>query len=288
MRIRRALLFMPGDSERKIHKAAALGIDSIVMDLEDGVAWSQKQAARAATAQALQALDFGGSERAVRLNPAPSDLAEADLQATIAARPDAYVLPKVETPAHLLWLAAQLDHFEARFGWPSQGIRILALIETARGVVNVHEIAQASPRLDALLFGAEDLIGDIGGVRTPSNREVLYARSKVAIVAAAFGLQAIDQIFVDLHDQARLQAECQEALELGYRGKMAIHPTQAALIQAAFSPTPAQMAAAAQLVAAYEAHQACGAGVFTLDGKVVEAPMVKAAQQLLSRVDSNQ
>jgi len=285
MRSRRALLFMPGDSEHKIQKAAGLAVDSIVMDLEDGVAWSQKGAARAMVLQALQTLDFGGSERVVRLNPVASGLAEVDLQTTIAGRPDAYVLPKVEAPADLIWLEDRLGQFEARCGWPPGGIRMLALIETARGVVNVREIAQAGRRLDALLFGAEDLIGDIGGVRTQSNWEVQYARSKVAITAAAFGLQPIDQIFVDLKDEDGLTAECLQALALGYRGKMAIHPTQAALIQAAFSPTPAQVAAARRLIAAYEAHQSRGTGVFALDGKVVEAPMLKAAQQLLARAD---
>ncbi len=274
---------MPGDSVRKIAKATTLDADSIVMDLEDGVAFSQKEAARAVVLASLQTLDFGPRERVVRLNPVGSGLEQADLDATVAGRPDAYLLPKVQAPEHLVWLDQALGAAEARHGWEAGTIHLLALIETARGVVNVAAIARASPRLQALLFGAEDLAADLGAVRTRSNREVLYARSAVVTAAAAFGLQAIDMIFTDLADEAGLEAECRQAVELGYQGKMAIHPRQAAVIQAVFTPSAEQVAAAERLIAAYRDHKDAGAGVFVLDGRMVDAPMLAAAEKVLAR-----
>lgn len=282
-RPRRSLLFLPGDSERKIAKAAVLGADCVVMDLEDGVAPSAKATARACVLAALQTVDFGGSERIVRLNPVGSGLEEDDLAGTLTGQPDAFMLPKVDSPASIHWLDRHLSAAETAHGWEAGSIQVLALIETALGIMNLREIAQASPRLDALLFGAEDLAGDMGAVRTPAGWEVFFARSTVAIAAAAYGLQAIDMVFVTLDDLEGLAAECQQAVELGYQGKMAIHPRQVPVIQAAFSPTTDQLAAAQRLLAAYHAHQDAGTGVFALDGKMVDAPMLRAAERILAR-----
>lgn len=283
MHPRRALLFMPGDSERKIRKAAAVDVDCVVMDLEDGVAWSQKEAARETIVEALQTIDFGDNEKVVRINPVGSRLEEADLKATVIGRPDAYVLPKVETPGDLIWLDKMLDTLEHRHDFEANSIRILALIETALGIMNLREIAQASQRIDALMFGAEDLIEDIGGIRTKAGWEVFYSRSKLVTAAAAFGLQAIDMVFLDLKDTDNLQVECQQAMEMGYRGKMAVHPDQIPVIQAAFSPTPDQISEAQRLIEAYESYQSGGSGVFTIDGVMVDAPMLRAAEQVLAR-----
>ncbi|MBX7234398.1 MAG: CoA ester lyase [Caldilineales bacterium] len=282
-RPRRALLFLPGDSERKIAKAAALGADGVVMDLEDGVAAGAKEAARAGILAALRTVDFGRSERVVRLNPASSGLEEADLSATLPGRPDAFMLPKVGSPTAIAWLDQRLTAAEAENGWQPGDIRILAIIETALGIMNLREIAQASPRLDALLFGAEDLAGDMGALRTPAGAEIAVARSLVAMAASAYGLQAIDMVFVSLDDLDGLAAECQRAVELGYQGKMAIHPRQVPVIQAAFTPSANQIAAAQRLVDAYHRHQAEGTGVFALDGNMVDTPMLRAAERVLAR-----
>ena len=197
--------------------------------------------------------------------------------------PDAYILPKVETPAQLIWLDKALATLERRHDFEADSLRILALVETALGIMNLREIAQASRRVDALLFGAEDLMGDIGGVRTQAGSEVHYARSKVVTAAAAFELQAIDMVYMNFSDSKGLKTECQQAVELGYRGKMAIHSHQVSVIQAAFSSTPKQIAAAKQLIEAYESYQASGSGIFTLDGAMVDASMLRAAEQVIAR-----
>ncbi len=283
MHPRRALLFIPGDSEQNIQKATSLDVDGVILDLEDGVAWNQKEGARATVEQTLLDLDFGRSERVVRINAIGSGMEEADLQKTIAARPDAYTLPKVETPAQLIWLDDKLSRYEAKYEWQHGSIRVIAIVETALGIMNLREIAQAGTRLDALMFGAKDLIGDIGGIRTRAGQEVFYARSKVVTTAAAFNLQAIDMVFVDLNDVEGLEVECRQAVELGYQGKMAIHPNQIPIIQKIFTPTADQIADARRLIEAYNDYQSRGSGVFTLDGKMVDAPMLKAAEHVLAK-----
>ncbi len=283
MRIRRALLFMPGDDRRKIEKGAALGVDSIIMDLEDGVALNRKPEARATTAAALREVDFGRAEKLVRVNPFSIHLWKEDMGETVAARPDGYVLPKVESAHEIRMVDSYLAAAETRYGWPVGSIRLLAIIETARGVANLRDIAESASRLDALIFGAEDLAGDIGATRTPEGWEVFYARSAVVIHARAAGLQAVDSPFVDLNDLAGLSAETRRALMMGYTGKLAIHPRQVETIQAVFTPDAEQIARAKRLLEAHAAHQAAGKGVFELDGKMVDMPMVRAAENVLAR-----
>lgn len=282
-RIRRALLFIPGDSQRKIEKGAALGPDSVILDLEDGVAFSQKQAARETIAHALRALDFGRCERLVRINPVGSGLEGDDLLAVLSARPDGIVLPKIENPDQLRVVSGQIANAERRMGLPEGAIRLLAIIETARGIVNLREIAAADPRLDALIFGAEDFVGSIGATRTREGWEVFYARSAVITYAAAFDLAAIDTIHAVPDDLDGLRAESERALQMGYSGKLAIHPRQVEPITAVFTPTDDAISAAQRLVDAYHAHQASGVGVFVLDGKMVDAPMLRAAENVLAR-----
>jgi citrate lyase beta subunit len=281
-RLRRALLFMPGDDARKIARGAASGADSVIMDLEDGVAAARKGAARSAVLDALHALDFGRTERLVRLNGAASGLLADDLAATVDGRPDGYVLPKVER-ADVRCVSALLAEAEEAHGWPAGGIRLLALIETARGVMELREIAQSDPRLDALIFGAEDLAGDIGATRSREGGEVFYARSAVVIAAAAYGLQPIDTVYPDLHDADGLVEETRRAAALGYVGKLAIHPRQIGIISEALRPPAEQVAQARRLVEAYAAHQREGRGAFALDGRMVDAPMLRAAERVLAR-----
>ncbi|MFN8471551.1 MAG: CoA ester lyase [Anaerolineae bacterium] len=282
-RPRRVLLFMPGDDLRKITKGASSGVDSVILDLEDAVAVGRKEAARDVVAHALTTIDFGRSERLVRINGLTTGLAEADLTSTVGARPDGYMIPKVEAAAQVQQVAALLDHAEETHGWPHGSARLLAIVETARGVMRLDEIAAASPRLDALCFGAEDLAGDIGARRTPEGAEVFYARSAVVIAAAAYGLQAIDTPYVELHNIDGLTADAQRAAGMGFTGKLAIHPRHIEPILAAFTPSEEEVAAAQRLVDAYAAYQAAGAGAFALDGKMVDTPILRAAQRVLTR-----
>ncbi|HEV8377108.1 MAG TPA: CoA ester lyase [Candidatus Polarisedimenticolia bacterium] len=274
MRARRSLLFVPGDDARKTAKAAASGADCVILDLEDGVAAAKKQAARETVATSLATVDFGRSERLVRLNPVSSELHAGDVEATFPARPDGYVIPKVESAVQIREIASRTS---------SQPLPLLALIESARGVAELKEISASDPRLAALLFGAEDLAGDLGAVRTPEGAEGVWARGAVVIMAAAHALQAIDTVFIDLNDEEGLRRESWEACRMGYAGKMAIHPKQIGVIHEAFTPNDAEIERAQHLVEEHARQQALGKGAFSLDGKMVDWPMVRAAQRLLVR-----
>jgi citrate lyase beta subunit len=285
MKIRRALLFMPGDDRHKIEKGAALNMDAIIMDLEDGVALNNKSAARATVAAALREVDFGRSEKLIRINPASTEFYIDDIEATIHAHPDGYVVPKVEYARQVQEISARIHAAEHKHGWQEGSIALLAIIETAMGVVNTREIASSDPRLSALIFGAEDLASSIGATRTPDGWEVFYARSKVVMHAKAFGMQALDTPFVSLAeaDHNNLIAETEQALYMGYDGKLAIHPKQVEIIQRVFTPTAEQIAQAKRLIEAHAAHQHDGTGVFAFEGRMVDMPMVRAAQRVLAR-----
>ena len=293
MRARRALLYMPGDELHKIRKAATLGVDCACMDMEDGVAVNRKAEARQCIVQALQTLDFGRSERLVRINAISSGLEVDDLDALFGEQapralppPDGIVVPKVESPEQVHWINDRLSQAEQRFGWAAESLALIIQIETARGLVYVREVLSAkltAPRLQAVIFGAEDLASDIGMTRTRPGAEVAYARGAIVAHAAAFDLQAIDMVYVDFHDRPGLETEARQGAEMGYAGKQIIHPAQVEPVQAAFTPAPEAVAHARRVVEAFEAYQREGRGAFALDGKMVDLSVVKAAQRVLER-----
>lgn len=282
-RVRRALLFMPGDDLRKIEKGASAEADSIIMDLEDGVAFSRKAEARQTISHALSRLDFGTREKLVRTNPASSELVKADIYETIDAHPHGYMLPKVESAADVQRVSAWLDEAETKNGWPAGSLCLLGIIESALGVVNLREIATASPRLQALCFGAEDLAGSLGAVRSVNGEEVTYAKQAVVLYAKAFNLAALDTPYTAIHDLDGLAKDAGWARNLGYDGKLAIHPKHLPIIIEAFTPSAEEIAHAQALITAFEAHQRNGVGVFTHAGKMIEMPMIRAAQDVLAR-----
>ena len=279
----RSLLFMPADSPRKIAKGAELPADAIIADLEDAVASSRKQKARSLLVGSFRALPQNGPLRSIRINPVPSPFWPDDLLQTFAASPQLYVIPKVESAADLQRVDERLTPLESNAGMPVGSVRLLPIVESAAGVVNLPEIARADPRTVALAFGAEDFAGDIGAQRTREGWEVFYARSAVVTVAAAFGLQAVDTVYTDLADDSGLAEECETVQKMGFRGKLAIHPHQVETINRAFTPDLSEVAAARRLIAVFEAHQRAGRGVCVLDGKMVDMPIYRAAQDLLAR-----
>ncbi len=285
MRVRRSLLFMPGDSRKKIEKGTTVGVDSIIMDLEDAVAFTHKQAARESVARALREVDFGRAEKLVRTNMIiPNWLYAEDIAQTVDALPDGYVLPKVEDARQVQHVSELLTTAEERNGWQRNSIKILAIIETAKGIVNLPHIASSDARLETLIFGAEDLAGDMGAKRTPEGWEVFYARSAVVLHAKAFGLQAIDTVFIDLTaPEEQIIAETRFALEMGYTGKLAIHPKQVAPMQSVFTPTLNEVHAAQRLIDAHDMHQSAGKGVFEYEGKMIDMPMIRAALGVIAR-----
>ncbi len=283
MHSRRALLYMPGDDRRKIEKATTLGVDCICMDLEDGTALSKKTEARVVIAQAMKELDFGAAERCIRINSIGSGFEQDDLPAALAAAPDTIVVPKVETAEQVQWVSGQIESYELSHGLPIGQIRLLIGLETARGVLNLKEIASADKRLEAIIFGAEDFAASIGATRTKDAVEVLYARSAVVTACAANDLQAIDMVYIDFRDTAGLVAESEQGAKMGFSGKQIIHPNQVGPVQAAYTPSDEALAYAKRVVEPFEASQQEGKGAYALDGKMIDMPLLKNAQKVLAR-----
>lgn len=282
MHARRALLYMPGDDMRKIQKATTLGVDCICMDMEDGVALNRKAEARQTIAQALQSLNFGAAERLARINAIGSGFESDDLAVVLPARPDGIVIPKVEYAEQIQWVSQMIAGYEELYGWSKESICLLAVVESARGVVNLPQIASADPRLQAIIFGAEDFAGDIGATRTREGWEVFYARSAVVTYAAAYDLQAIDMVYIDFQDIEGLRREAEQGARMAFSGKQIIHPNQVAPVQEAFTPSDEAIAYALRVQQAFEEHQKAGKGAFALDGKMIDAPIMKSAQRVLA------
>jgi len=283
MRARRALLYVPGNDAGKIAKAAALGVDAVILDLEDGVALNRKDEARATILEALKNTDFGPAERLVRINPFYTQRAERDLEAVLPGRPEAVVLPKANSADLLRETDRLLNAAEERLGLTPGSIGIVALIESGLAFVNLSSICAASPRLQGLILGAEDLAADTGITRTDEAGELLYARSALVMHAAAFGLQAIDMVQTNFKNEELLRQECLTGARLGFTGKQIIHPAQVAVTQSAFTPSAEEVERAQLIMEKAQIAQAQGMGAYSLDGEMVDLPVVKRAETILAR-----
>ena len=272
---RRSVLFAPGDSPEIMRKAAASSADVVVFDLEDAVAPGDKAEARRAVADVLADLGDGSDiEHCVRVNPVGSGAARDVAAAFAHAAPDSVMLPKAEGSDDVLRLRELLRGVDA-------ARPVLALVESAAGVLNADEIAAAAAT-DALLFGAEDLTADIGATRTDAGTEVLYARQRAVTAASAAGVDAIDTVYTDFGDTEGLRAATETAAQFGYDGKMAIHPDQVAVINEAFTPDESDIEWAERVVAA---DKETDAGVFEVDGEMIDAPLVTRAERILQRAE---
>ena len=295
-RPRRSLLSVPGSDPRKIEKALTLeknhqqAADAVVLDLEDGVAMDKKIEARQLVTEALQNGDFGKAEVCVRINALETGKLALDDMMAILPQPalQTIVVPKMEHAADVHFVR-RLVHMTTN---GSRDIRILGAIESARGLLNLEEIAQAGTQrsmpscayLDALIFASEDYCADLELIRTVPAKEMLYARSRLVTVAKAYGLQAIDMVHIDFRNMEDLERECQEGREMGFTGKQAIHPAQLETIHRSFVPTPKDLEFARRCVQEYEtATTTRGKGACIVDGTVVDAPVYKWAIKLLKR-----
>src|SRR5438128_5535826 len=236
-------------------KALTLPADGLILDLEDAVAPDRKAATRGVVSEWLDRKDFGGGERWVRMNPIATGLGQADLEETIAARPDGYVVPKPGSAADIREVAHILDRIEQQHGIPNGTTRLtLIATETPEGLLNIREIATATPRTVAISWGVEDLGAamGLGRVRDAEGRYLdipRYARVMCSVVAAAAGVEAIDTVFTDIADLDGLRRECAEGVAMGFTGKISIHPNQIPVINDAFTPPKEPVDEARQRVA---------------------------------------
>ncbi len=287
----RSLLFVPGDSPKKLQKGLESGADALILDLEDSVALDAKPAARELTRDFLK--QIGPRTRRprliVRVNALTTGLTEADLDAIMPGAPDAVMLPKAEGGPDLTHLAAQIAVREAECDLPDGATRIIAIAtETGKGIFALGSYAGASHRLSGLTWGAEDLSADLGA-ETNRLEDGSYAdpyriaRSLILFAAASAQVDAIDTVFTAFRDEAALRAECLAARRDGFTGKMAIHPAQVAPINQVFSPSPEALARAEAIIALFDANP--NLGVVGLDGEMLDKPHLMRARRLKARAD---
>lgn len=274
------MLITPGDRPERLARAVTLAADSVVFDLEDGVGASQKSIARACIAEALQGLDFSGRERVVRTNAASTPDFAADLAALPLDRLDAIFLPKAENPSDVTKLAAWLDASEPGAA-RARPIDIVVSIETPRGLLRALAIADASPRISALFFGSGDYSVATGSAVT--ERSLAVPRALIVAAASAAGLQAIDAAyFTSVKDADATRADALLAKELGFCGKLLFHPNQIGVCNEVFSPSPAEIARALKIVAAWDAARKAGHGTAVADGQFIAVDIAAMAERTLS------
>ena len=287
-RLRRSLHFVPGGNHRMFAKALDTNADTLILDLEDAVTPARKDEARGVVARWLADTDFGAKERTVRMNPLDTPWGHADLEATMATPPDAYVVPKPDTLEDLDAIDAELSRLERLHGHPDRSVGlILIAAETPLGALNVPTLPRC-PRVVAMSWGAEDLAATLG---TPDNRDEagnylpVYQHCRVVTLlsAVAGGVQPIDAVYVDFRDIDGLRVACEDGARLGFTGKISIHPNQIDVINTAFTPAPEQVAEARALIEAFEEAQAQGRMAFTYNGQMVDAPHLSRARALVER-----
>ncbi len=284
-------MFVPGHRQKMIDKALGLNADAIMLDIEDGVAPAEKDAARTQIASSLGQVHAAqgsgprhGPVRYVRVNAVGHERMRADFEAVIRPGLEGLVLPKVDTPDQAGLVAGILDRREPEARIPGGSIRLLIAIESPKGLMNAPAIATASPRVIGLMFGAEDFGKELG---LPVNREaeakeLIYARSALVIAGAAAHVQIVDGVWPDIRDAEGLQRYALQARRLGFTGMSLIHPGQIDAINAVFSPTKEEVEYARQVVQAFEEAQARGDGSIALGGQLIDLPIVERARRTLA------
>jgi citrate lyase subunit beta / citryl-CoA lyase len=285
----RSFLFVPGDSERKQSKAMDTGADALILDLEDSVAPSRKAAAREMTRAFLTAHVSNKSRPylLVRINCLETPYWADDLAGVMAGKPDAILLPKPRNGEDVQRLSVALDHAEAKAGATVGATRIIVIAtEVPMSVLNMPSYIDCSTRLDGVTWGAEDLGAEIGAAanRRPDGSwtsPFQLARDLTLFTATAAKVQPIDTVFVNFRDSVGLERECMEAARDGFTGKMAIHPDQVAVINAAFTPSKTEIARAEQILALFAANP--GSGALSMDGQMIDIPHFRHAERTIAR-----
>ena len=287
--MRRSLHFVPGGQEKMIAKALTLPADGLILDLEDAVPPPLKPATRPIVRRWLETLDFGGRERWVMMNPIFTEHAVPDLEETITARPDGYLVPKPRTAEDVRRIVAHLERLEEKHGLPFGSTKlILIATETPQGLLKIGKIAAASTRIAAISWGIEDLSAAMGlpRVRDEAGRYLdipRYARVMCAVAASAAGVEALDTVYTDIPDLEGLRRECRDGVAMGFGGKISIHPSQIEVINREFTPSKADALDALALIAAFEEHAKKGAGAFAWKGQMMDQPHLTRAKKIAER-----
>ncbi|HBP65745.1 MAG TPA: CoA ester lyase [Desulfosporosinus sp.] len=275
-KLRRSMLFMPGNNPGMLQDAAILGADSIILDLEDAVSLTEKDSARILVRDAIKTIDYSQVEVVVRVNPLDTEFGSQDVDVIARVKPDTLLIPKADEEEIKL-VDNMLNKIEEEEGYFAGSIKIIALIETAIGLETVYDVIKASKRVVGGLLGGEDLTSDLGVKRTKEGEEIFYARNKVATACRALKVDSIDTPFTDTNDYEGLAKDTAKAKNLGLTGKSSINPRQIEIIHSVFAPTAAELKHALRVLDAMKEAEKEGKGVYSLDGKMIDAPVIKRA-----------
>ncbi|PCJ17539.1 MAG: CoA ester lyase [SAR86 cluster bacterium] len=287
MTLRRSIHFVPGGNDKMLSKALGLSADSLILDLEDSVTPERKEAVRAEVCVWLKETNFGKQERLVRINPMDTAWGRDDLEAVLQYKPDGIVLPKVLDLKAVQAVDQLIVNQEKQTGEDLSHVKLLLIgTEMAAAVFNLPKMV-THPRVNGVTWGAEDLSVSLGArAKRDADGNYLevfgFVRSMCLLAAVAAEVQPIDAVYVDIQNSKGLEKECNVAADMGFTGKITIHPNQIEIVNRAFTPSDAEIAEAKALVSAFEEHQKAGKMAFTFNGAMVDVPHLKQAQKILA------
>ena len=285
-RLRRTMMFVPGNNPGMMADAHIYGPDSIMLDLEDSVTLAEKDAARLLVYHALQSVDYGQTEMVVRINPLSTPFGRKDIEAVVRAGVDVIRMPKTETADEVREVEAEIERVEERLGCLGR-TQIMAAIESALGVVNAYDIATASKRMMGIALGAEDYCANLKTQRSQTGDELRLARETIVVAARAAGIDALDTVYSNLNDMEAFRAEVEFIKTLGFDGKSIINPRQIEVVNEVFAPKEKDIQKARTILAAIREAEARGSGVVAVNGKMVDRPVVIRAQRTIELVKAS-
>ena len=279
-RLRRTMMFVPGNNPGMMQDAFIYGPDSIMLDLEDSVTMAEKDTARLLVYNALKTIGYGNTEMVVRVNPLSTPYGKKDIEAVVKAGVDVVRMPKTETADEVREMEAEIEKVEQELGCVGR-TKIMAAIESALGVVNAYAIATASKRMMGIALGAEDYCANLKTQRTPEGIELLLARQTIVVAARAAGIDALDTVYSNLNDMETFRKEVEQIHKMGFDGKSIINPRQIDIVNEVFTPSQKAIDKAMAVVGAIKEAEKRGSGVIALNGKMVDRPVVLRAQRTI-------
>jgi len=283
--LRRAMLFAPGNNPSLLQNAGIYGADSLIFDLEDAVSVHEKDSARLLVRNVLRTIKFP-CEVGVRINHISTPWGYDDLEAVLSAKPDFIRLPKCEDAEEMKRIDAIVTKAEKQHGFPEGSIRLMAAIESPRGLRNAYSIAVSTPRMMALAIGGEDFTTALGTTKTKDGTELLVARSMIVFAAREAGISPIDSVYSDLNDEETFIKETRLAKQLGFDGKSCVHPRQIELVHQVYTPSLKEIEQAKRILAGYREAMQRKLGVVSVDGKMIDLPMITRAERILAQASA--
>lgn len=279
-RLRRTMMFLPGNNPGMLTDAHIYKPDSIMIDLEDAVSINQKDSARMLVYHALKTIDYGNVETVVRINSLDSGLGEKDIEAVVRGGVDVIRLPKTDTAKDIKDVDEIITRVEKEIGREGETL-MMAAIESATGVINAVEIAKASPRMMGIALGAEDYVTNLKTTRSSHGMELFLARSQIVLAARSAGIACFDTVNSNLDDMEQFKEEVKFIKELGFDGKSVIHPKQIAAVNEVYTPSEKDIKKSLRIIAGAKEAERKGSGVISVDGKMVDKPIIERAQRVL-------